>query len=147
MTGWCSPARYHGWGFHEDGAASGLRAARRLGADWPAAARRTRGRGVLTPALYRTRITHLRRAPVHHYFEHTRLQLVCRHRPICRSCPLAAAVRQVRRPRPPSTAASRDDSLRQRIDAFLAERGIDLRGGTDHRTDAGQGARATCSTR
>ena len=31
---------YHGWGFHEDGAASGLRAARRLGADWAAAARR-----------------------------------------------------------------------------------------------------------
>jgi len=31
---------YHGWGFHEDGAASGLRAARRLGAQWPAAARR-----------------------------------------------------------------------------------------------------------
>jgi uncharacterized protein len=31
---------YHGWGFHEDGAASGLRAARRLGADWPAAIRR-----------------------------------------------------------------------------------------------------------
>jgi len=31
---------YHGWGFHEDGAASGLRAARRLGAQWPAAADR-----------------------------------------------------------------------------------------------------------
>jgi uncharacterized protein len=29
---------YHGWGFHEDGAASGLRAARKLGAGWPAAA-------------------------------------------------------------------------------------------------------------
>lgn len=27
---------YHGWGFHEDGAASGLRAARRLGAHWRA---------------------------------------------------------------------------------------------------------------
>lgn len=27
---------YHGWGFHEDGAASGLRAARHLGAGWPA---------------------------------------------------------------------------------------------------------------
>lgn len=26
---------YQGWGFHEDGAASGLRAARHLGADWP----------------------------------------------------------------------------------------------------------------
>jgi predicted NAD/FAD-binding protein len=32
---------YHGWGFHEDGAASGLRAARRLGADWPAHTART----------------------------------------------------------------------------------------------------------
>ena len=31
---------YHGWGFHEDGAASGLNAARRLGATWPTAARR-----------------------------------------------------------------------------------------------------------
>jgi predicted NAD/FAD-binding protein len=30
---------YHGWGFHEDGAASGLAAARRLGADWPARTR------------------------------------------------------------------------------------------------------------
>jgi uncharacterized protein len=32
---------YHGRGFHEDGAASGLRAARRLGADWPTASART----------------------------------------------------------------------------------------------------------
>ena len=31
---------YHGWGFHEDGAASGLRAAQRLGATWPSDARR-----------------------------------------------------------------------------------------------------------
>lgn len=29
---------YHGWGFHEDGAAAGLRAAQRLGAHWPATA-------------------------------------------------------------------------------------------------------------
>lgn len=29
---------YHGWGFHEDGAASGVRAAARLGVDWPATA-------------------------------------------------------------------------------------------------------------
>jgi len=32
---------YHGWGFHEDGAASGLRAAQRLGAQWPSARRNT----------------------------------------------------------------------------------------------------------
>jgi predicted NAD/FAD-binding protein len=30
---------YHGWGFHEDGAVAGLRAAQRLGVDWPAVAR------------------------------------------------------------------------------------------------------------
>jgi predicted NAD/FAD-binding protein len=30
---------YHGWGFHEDGAASGLRAAQHLGAEWPSARR------------------------------------------------------------------------------------------------------------
>nr|WP_235683404.1 FAD-dependent oxidoreductase [Mycolicibacterium fluoranthenivorans] len=29
---------YHGWGFHEDGAAAGLRAAQRLGARWPTGA-------------------------------------------------------------------------------------------------------------
>jgi predicted NAD/FAD-binding protein len=32
---------YHGWGFHEDGAASGMRAAQRLGADWPTRSART----------------------------------------------------------------------------------------------------------
>lgn len=33
---------YHGWGFHEDGAASGLRAAQRLGAQWPSTRQRVK---------------------------------------------------------------------------------------------------------
>ena len=82
---------------------------------------------MLTPALYRTRITHLRRAPVHHYFEHN-------------SYSWYVDVDQLpqlpRWLRPFARFDARDhfdgesnDSLRQRIDAFLAERDIDLRGG------------------
>jgi uncharacterized protein len=86
---------------------------------------------MLTSALYRTRITHLRRAPVHHYFEHhgyswyvdiDRLPQLPRWlRPFARfdaSDHLWA-----------SQTGGPNDSLRQRIDAFLAERGIDLHGG------------------
>jgi DUF1365 family protein len=86
-----------------------------------------RGGGVLTSALYRTRITHLRRAPVHHYFEHRGYswyvdidqlpQLPRWLRPFAR---FDAADHLDGAP---------NDSLRQRIDAFLAERDIDLHGG------------------
>jgi DUF1365 family protein len=82
---------------------------------------------MLTSALYRTRITHLRRAPVHHYFEHhgyswyvdiDRLPQLPRWlRPFAR---FDAADHLDGGP---------DDSLRQRIDALLAERDIDLHGG------------------
>lgn len=82
---------------------------------------------MLTLALYRTRITHLRRAPVHHYFEHhgyswyvdvDRLPQLPRWlRPFAR---FDAADHLDGGP---------NDSLRQRIDAFLAERDIDLHGG------------------
>ncbi len=83
---------------------------------------------MLTPALYRTRITHLRRAPVHHYFEH-------------RSYSWYVDVDQLPQLppwlRPFARFDARDhfdggpnDTLRQRIDAFLADRDIDLRGGT-----------------
>jgi uncharacterized protein len=87
----------------------------------------SRGAGVLTPALYRTRITHLRRAPVHHYFEHHGYSWYV---DIDRLPQLPRLLR------PFARFDARDhldggpnDSLRQRIDAFLVERGIDLRGG------------------
>jgi uncharacterized protein len=83
---------------------------------------------VLTPALYRTRITHLRRAPVHHYFE---------HRGYSWYVDIDHLPRLPRWLRPFARFEARDhldggpdDSLRQRIDGFLADHGIDLRGGT-----------------
>ena len=82
---------------------------------------------MLTPALYRTRITHLRRAPVHHYFE---------HRSYSWYVDIDELPRLPRWLRPFARFDARDhldgrpnDTLRQRIDAFLAERGIDLHDG------------------
>jgi DUF1365 family protein len=80
-----------------------------------------------TPALYRTRITHLRRAPVHHYFEHHGYSWYVD------VDQLPELPRWLR----PFARFHADDhfvggpteSLRQRIDGFLAERGIDLREG------------------
>ena len=81
-------------------------------------------------ALYRTRITHLRRAPVHHYFEQRGYswyvdvddlpQLPRWLQPFAR---FEAADHLS----PPPSGA---DSLRARVDGYLAERGIELPGGT-----------------
>ena len=82
---------------------------------------------MLTPAIYRTRITHLRRAPVHHYFE---------TRGYSWYVDVDELPQLPRWLRPFARFEARDhfdgeptDTLRQRIDAFLADRGIDLRGG------------------
>ena len=86
---------------------------------------------MLKAALYRTRITHLRRAPVHHYFE---------HRGYSWYVDLDDLPQPPRWLRPFARFDARDhfwaskngvsnDSLRQRIDEFLADRGIDLAGG------------------
>ncbi|ANI41817.1 DUF1365 domain-containing protein [Mycolicibacterium vaccae] len=79
-------------------------------------------------ALYRTRITHLRRAPVHHYFE---------HRSYSWFVDLDALPRLPWWLRPFARFEARDhlweapeDTLRGRVDAFLADRGIQLDGGT-----------------
>jgi DUF1365 family protein len=84
-----------------------------------------------SPALYRTRITHLRRSPVHHYFEHRgyswyvdidRLPEIPRW--------LAPFARfDAKDHFWPAANGAPDESLRQRINAFLSDRGIDLRGG------------------
>jgi uncharacterized protein len=78
-------------------------------------------------AVYRTRITHLRRAPVHHYFE---------HRSYSWFVDLDHMPRVPRWLRPFAAFHAADhlwpapaDTLRGRIDAFLADKGVDLRGG------------------
>ena len=83
---------------------------------------------MLRTALYRTRITHLRRAPVHHYFE---------HRSYSWYVDVDRLPRLPRWLRPFARFDARDhfegepnDTLRERIDVFLADRGVDLRGGT-----------------
>ncbi|MDG4665775.1 DUF1365 family protein [Mycobacterium sp. 236(2023)] len=82
----------------------------------------------MTAALYRTRITHLRRAPVHHYFE---------HRSYSWYVDLDALPRLPRWLRPFARFEARDhlweadnDTLRGRVDAFLAAKGIELPGGS-----------------
>ncbi|MCH9669416.1 MAG: DUF1365 family protein [Actinomycetia bacterium] len=87
---------------------------------------------MLNPApsntLYRTRITHLRRSPVHHYFE---------HRSYSWFVDLDALPRLPRFLRPFARFDARDHlwdadggTLRARVDAFLADKGIVLDGGT-----------------
>ncbi|MFB1294971.1 DUF1365 domain-containing protein [Mycobacterium sp. pW049] len=80
-----------------------------------------------TSALYRTRITHLRRAPVHHYFE---------HRSYSWFVDLDALPQLPRWLRPFARFEAQDhlwesavDTMRGRVDAFLAGKGIELHGG------------------
>nr|WP_300048009.1 FAD-dependent oxidoreductase [uncultured Nocardioides sp.] len=55
---------YHGWGFHEDGARSGLAAATHLGLPW------VRTPTLPRPGRFETTIRHTRRSPFRRTFEH-----------------------------------------------------------------------------
>ena len=65
---------YHGWGFHEDGARSGVAAAAHLGLPWTGAASTGSGSradaGPARPGTYATRVRHVRRRPLRSAFEH-----------------------------------------------------------------------------
>ncbi|MBD8871173.1 DUF1365 family protein [Nocardioides sp. MJB4] len=114
---------YHGWGFHEDGARSGLAAAERLGLTWPEAPAAAVGRALpATPRVYETTIRHTRRTPLRNEFtygSHTWL------------------VDLDRLPAPKRTASfeardhlgSPDRTIRQNVETFLAGEGVELDGG------------------
>ncbi len=80
-----------------------------------------------TPALYRTRITHLRRAPAHHYFEHGSYSWYVDIDDLPRLPRwLRAFARFDARDHFDGAAG---DSLRERVDAFLAARDAAVPGG------------------
>lgn len=81
-------------------------------------------------ALYRTRITHLRRAPVHHYFEQRGYSWyvdIDNLPQLPRWLQPFARFEAADHLSPPIGA---EDTLRTRVDAYLADRGIEMPGGT-----------------
>ena len=140
---------YHGWGFHEDGARSGLAAAHSLGATWArdvvdpahratttdssastAAARHSRRTRASdesaepppVPALCEVTIRHTRRTPLRHSFVHRSSTWLVDLDHLPDHGPLARFEARDHLGDPART-------IRQNLDTFLADRGVDLHGG------------------
>ena len=112
---------YHGFGFHEDGLASGLRAAAALGA--PGEVRALRGH-----AAARAHAPRPQRLPLPGVLLRPRPGRAARARP----APGPVRLQPGQRPDASATAttwATRDRPVKDNVIAFLAERGIDLAGG------------------
>jgi predicted NAD/FAD-binding protein len=110
---------WHGWGFHEDGACSGVAAAARLGFSWD---RPEDERRLSRPRVYRATIAHTRRAPLRHRFESaSHLWLVdLDHLPDHGVLGRFEARDHLGDP---------EVSIRQNVEAFLAREGVVVSGG------------------
>ena len=112
---------YHGWGFHEDGARSGLVAAERIGLTWDESPGTPE-----TPTLYRTTIAHTRRTPFRRTFtnrSHTwlvDLDDLPDHGRLAWGRGSFEARDHLGEP---------DRSIRQNVEAFLADHSVALDGG------------------
>ncbi|MDQ6935810.1 MAG: FAD-dependent oxidoreductase [Actinomycetota bacterium] len=116
---------YHGWGFHEDGALSGLRAAEQLGGSWD-----QQPPTGDSAALYTTTIQHTRVEPIRNDFTYRSYAWLVDLDDLPR--PSGARGWLLRRL---ASFEARDHigdphlSLRENIDALLDTHGIDLAGG------------------
>ena len=105
---------YHGWGFHEDGARSGLAAATHLGLPW------TRPTTVLpTPGRFETTIRHTRRTPFKRSFEHRSTFWLVDLDDLPDHGALARFEAR-------DHLGSPDRTLRENVEAFLALEGVSL---------------------
>ena len=112
---------YHGWGFHEDGARSGLRAVERLGLTWPEVLATSPADAVPT-GIFETTVRHTRRTPFKRSFTHHSQTWVVDldHLPDHGILGRFEARDHLGDP---------DTTIRGNLEAFLAEHDIDLHGG------------------
>ncbi len=113
---------YHGWGFHEDGARSGVEAARRLGVEWQHAGVEQLPR---EPAAYTTTIRHTRRRPLRRSFTHrSQTWLVDLDHLPRRRLPLLTGSFEAR-----DHLGDPDATIKHNVEHFLRLQGVDWRGG------------------
>ena len=108
---------YHGWGFHEDGARSGLAAATHLGLPW---VRSTRA--LPRPGRFETTIRHTRRSPWRRSFEHRSTLWLVDLDDLPDHGVLARFEAR-------DHLGSPDATLRRNVESFLADNGVSLGAG------------------